>query len=145
MTANPETTLVLKRNFPASRERVFNAWTDPAALKEWFHVGDDWTTSIHEVDLKVGGLYRLGMQSPDNDLPYIVRGTYLEIERPEKLVHTWSWEGEDSVETLVTVLFHDRGDFTEVELKHEKFPNSEERDKHNQGWLGCLEQFAKAV
>ncbi|MCH8957418.1 SRPBCC domain-containing protein [candidate division KSB1 bacterium] len=67
MANGSETTLNLKRIFNAPREKVFRAWTDPNALKEWFHGMDDWTTPVHEIDLQVGGKYRLGMQPPDGD------------------------------------------------------------------------------
>jgi len=133
-----ETTLHLKRTFAASRDLVFKAWTDPDELQKWFHVASTWKTPIAEVDLRVGGKYRLGMQNPEEKDPTIVSGIYKEIEEPEKLVYTWAWEGADSFETLVTVKFHDRDGSTEVELIHERFRNVEERDLHEQGWKGCL-------
>lgn len=142
MSDRSGTTLSLKRIFAAPREKVFHAWTDANALKKWFHVGEDWTTPLCEIDLRVGGTYRIGMQPPDSDSPYVVQGTFREVKPPEKLVFTWSWEGEDPYETLVTVFFRDVGGKTEVELRHERFPNSEERDKHSEGWAGCLEQFS---
>ncbi len=145
MANGSETTLNLKRTFNAPREKVFQAWTDPNALKEWFHGMDDWTTPVHEIDLQVGGKYRLGMQPPDGDTPYVAYGTYREVQPPEKLVYTWSWEGQDPMETLVTVEFREVGDSTEVELTHERFPNAEERDKHNEGWVGCLDQLSKLL
>ena len=145
MANGRETTLNLKRTFGAPREKVFQAWTDPNVLKQWFHGMDDQTTPIHEIDLKVGGEYRLGMQPPDGDTPYVAYGTYQEVQPPEKLVYTWSWEGQDPLNTLVTVEFRDVGDATEVELTHERFPNAEERDKHNEGWGGCLDQLGKLL
>ncbi|MCH8874602.1 SRPBCC domain-containing protein [candidate division KSB1 bacterium] len=81
MANGSETTLNLKRTFNAPREKVFRAWTDPTALKEWFHGMDDWTTPVHEIDLQVGGKYRLGMQPPDGDTPYVAYGTYREVQR----------------------------------------------------------------
>ena len=48
-------------------------------------------------------------------------------------------------ETLVTVLFHDAGDKTEVVLTHEFFADAHMRDEHNQDWNGCLENLAKLV
>ena len=145
MANGSETTLNLKRTFGAPRAKVFQAWTDPNVLKQWFRGMDDWTTPIHEIDLKVGGKYRLGMQPPDGDTPYVAYGTYREIQPPEKLVYTWSWEGQDPMETLVTVEFRAVGDSTEVELTHERFPNAAERDKHNEGWVGCLDQLSKLL
>ncbi|MFQ5651480.1 MAG: SRPBCC domain-containing protein, partial [bacterium] len=133
--------LTVKRTFSAPCDRVYKAWTEPELLSKWFHVGDDWSTPVCEVDLRVGGRYRFGMQSPDSDALYAVHGVFRQVEHNKKLVFTWQWQGEETSETLVTVLFHDRGTATEVELIHQRFPNAEERDKHQQGWQGCLQQL----
>ncbi|MFQ6115665.1 MAG: SRPBCC domain-containing protein [bacterium] len=135
----------LKRTFAARREKVFKAWTEPIELKKWWGVADDWSTPITEVDLRVGGKYRLGMQPPEKDAPYIVGGTYREVQPPERLVYTWCWEGGEMEETLVTVLFHDSGDSTEVELGHEYLPDEKTRDDHKDGWEGCLSRLAKIL
>jgi len=47
----------------------------------------------------------------------------------------------DGGETLVTVEFRDQRGETEVILTHERFRNAEERDRHQQGWSGCLERL----
>ena len=140
---DPTTILELRRIIPASRERVFRAWTDPAQLKRWFAVADDFTTPIADVDLRVGGRYRLGMQPPGNDPVLIVGGVYREILPPERLVFTWRWESSDKnePETLVTVNFVERGDMTEVVLQHELFASEALRDKHAEGWAGCLDHL----
>lgn len=101
-----ETVLVLSRTFAAPRERVFRAWTDPAILKKWWAAGPGFTPTVAEVDLRVGGRYRLGMRAPDQGADYIVAGTYREVQRPARLVYTWAWEGTAGPETLVTVEFH---------------------------------------
>ena len=129
--------------FSAPREKVFQAWTDPKLLEKWWAMADDWTTPIAEVDLKVGGKYRLGMKPPDKDEPHIVVGSYREVSPPEKLVYTWAWEGEDQEETLVTVEFKDLGDSTEVILTHENFAEEARKDQHDQGWVGCLNLLEK--
>lgn len=140
-----DTTYRVKRTFTAPVQKVYDAWTNPRILKEWFRVGNDWTTPVCEVDLRVGGKYRLGMQSPDKDFPFVVQGTYKEIQPPQKLSFTWAWEGQEEDETLVTVYFRAMGDSTELELIHEQFPNKEEQEKHGQGWMGCLEQLQRAL
>lgn len=135
-------TLQVTRTFQATRERVFRAWTEPEQLKGWFRPDPSYTTPIVEVDLRVGGRYRLGMQQAGTE-PHIVGGEFREIQAPERLVFTWRWEGDDSdPESLVTLDFHDRGAATEVVLSHENFVNEEVRDKHQQGWDGCLAQLA---
>ena len=159
--AGTETSLTIKRTLDAPRDLVFRAWTEPDRLSQWWGAGPDFSTPIAEVDLRVGGKYRLGMKAPDQEEPYIVGGTYREVRPPERLVYTWAWEqhasgsasgtaGEGapdlgSGETLVTVEFHDVGGKTELVLTHGFFPDRNMRDEHNQGWEGVLTQLARLV
>jgi uncharacterized protein YndB with AHSA1/START domain len=147
------TTLHIKRVFNAPRAQVFKAWTDPKELKRWFASADDYATPLVEVNLRVGGTYRIQMKAPDGTT-HTARGTFLEVIVPEKLAYTWAWEEEESCmgpgperqkETLVTVEFHDRGDRTEVTLTHECFPDAAAKDKHREGWIGCLNRLALIV
>jgi len=62
---------------------------------------------------------------------------------PEKLVYTWAWEDGSVTGTMVTVEFRDLGNETEVVLTHERFTDTEWRDKHNAGWNGCLVRLEK--
>lgn len=141
---DPDTSLTIRRTYPASRERVFRAWTDPAALRQWScPVG--MTVTDAQVDLRVGGAYRVAMQPPDESEPSVAYGTYREVEPPARLVYTWQWEGGEMGETLVTVEFLDLGGETEVVLTHELFPAPDVRDLHNEGWVACLEHLAQAL
>jgi uncharacterized protein YndB with AHSA1/START domain len=142
---NSETTVRLKRTFAASRERVFRAWTEPAMLKKWLGPAGG-STPVAQIDLRVGGKYRLGMQFPEEDIFY-VSGTYREIQPPEKLVFTWRWEKPDMDcgETLVTIEFYAQGDSTEVTLTHENFPNQAVSEQHNQGWRDIFDKLTKVL
>ena len=156
-----ETALRITRKLAAPRELVFKAWTEPEFLLKWWAAHPDFTTPIAEVDLRVGGKYRLGMLPPGQDQPHVIGGIYREVSPPEKLVYTWVWEpqipetqirsgsGPEGLvapgETLVTVEFHDVNGQTEVVLTHQFFADQEMRDKHSQGWNGCLEQLATLV
>jgi uncharacterized protein YndB with AHSA1/START domain len=139
--------LQIRRTFAAPRERVFRAWTEPDELRKWWGAGEGFSAPIAEVDLRVGGKYRLGMKPPDSDDLYICTGAYREVSPPEKLVYTWAWEGmsTDAEETLVTVEFHDLGGSTEIVVTHELFPDEKARDEHAQGWSGCLDMLVKAL
>ena len=136
--------LELTRTFAAPRAKVFEAWTDPEILKQW-HAPGDYTVPIAEADLRVGGRYRIRMQAPNKDINHTVGGEYKEIVPNEKLVYTWQWEDDvdDVGETLVTVEFRDNGEGTDIVLTHERFPTAEDRDKHNQGWCGSLDNLPK--
>jgi uncharacterized protein YndB with AHSA1/START domain len=130
--------LRLRHTFAAPRERVFRAFTDPEELKQWFGPTDGHAIPVAEVDLRVGGRYRIDLLGPSGSL-YRIVGEYREVRPPERLVYTWRWEiGEDVGETLVTVEFRERGAATEVALTHEAFPTAHARDGHEGGWMGCL-------
>ena len=87
-----ETTLSIGKTINAPRELVFKAWTEPESLSRWSGAGPGSTTTIAEVDLRLGGTYRLGMVVPNHDKPFILGGTYKEIVSGDKLVYTWEWE-----------------------------------------------------
>jgi uncharacterized protein YndB with AHSA1/START domain len=143
---HPDTTVYLKRNFAAPMENVFRAWTEPEQVKKWFGPAGSSTPSA-EIELRVGGKYRFGLQFPGEDIFY-VSGTYREIDPPSKLVFTWRWDKPDMDfgETLVTIEFHERrGYTTEVVLTHERFPTPEIREQHNQGWNSILDKLAGAI
>jgi len=147
LTFDSPTMLSVRRLYHASRERVFRAWTDPEQLKKWFAVSEGFTTPIADVDLRVGGRYRLGMQPPGDDGVLIVGGVYQQISPPEKLVFTWRWESPnaDEPETLVTVEFNEQGNDTEVILTHELFTDIPQRDKHGEGWIGCMNNLERLL
>jgi len=135
-------TLQVKRTFRAPRAQVFRAWTDRAELARWFAPSKEYSTIVPELELRVGGRYRVEMHHKGGNV-HSVFGTYQEIKPPEKIVFTWRWDGDTSHEdSIVTIEFRDLGSSTEVTLTHERLPNTEERDKHAQGWNGCMDQLA---
>jgi uncharacterized protein YndB with AHSA1/START domain len=132
----------LKRTFQAPREKVFSAWTDARQLARWFAPSPEYSTVVPELDLRVGGKYRIEIHHQGGNVHKLM-GTYREIAPPEKVVFTWRWEdGPGANESLVTILFRDLGPSTEILLTHELLPSAEERGKHEHGWNGCLDQLA---
>jgi uncharacterized protein YndB with AHSA1/START domain len=135
--------LQVKRTFQASRERAFRAWTDAKELARWFAPPSDYSTVVPELDLRVGGNYRIEMHHKGGNV-HRINGTYREIKPPEKIVFTWRWEeGPAAHDSLVTVEFRDLGSSTEIQLTHEQLPSAEERGKHEHGWNLCLDHLAK--
>jgi uncharacterized protein YndB with AHSA1/START domain len=142
--ASPQIVLQLRRTFAAPRERVFRAWTDPKELALWFAPSPDFTITVPALDLRVGGTCRVEMHHKGGSV-HRLSSIYREINPPKKLAFTWRWEpeGATSVETLVTVEFHDFGESTEIVLVHERFASQEEKVKHDHGWVGCFDQLGK--
>ena len=135
-------TLEIRRVIPAARERVFDAWTQAKELDRWSAPSP--MTARAEVDLRVGGRYRIVMSGPDG-VDRSVGGVYRVVERPSKLVYTWKWEESPMGDSIVTVEFHERGKETEVILRHEGLANADSRARHEHGWNGCLDNLAELM
>lgn len=139
-----DNTLTIKRSFPASAERLYAMWTDGELLKQWFCPGDDMTVPVAEADAREGGSYRIVMQNSDGDT-YSPSGVYEQVVPNEKLVFSWKWADSEII-TRVTLEFRAlSADETELTLIHDRFPDSDIRDLHNEGWEGCLSRLMKAL
>jgi uncharacterized protein YndB with AHSA1/START domain len=145
LTATP-VKLEIRRVFKASPETIFNLWTTADGLKKWHRPGDDYQTTVAEVDLRLGGKYRICMRNPEGGT-HCIGGVYTEIAAPSKLAFTWIWEDNamGAGETLVTVELHDRNGSTEVVLTHDRFVSEEAAGRHRQGWTGCLDQLERHI
>ena len=135
--------LVIRRTINASVARVFEAWTEPEQLRRWWGPRPV-TCSAAEVDLRVGGEYRIGNLLPDGTVLWIA-GRFEVVDPPERLVYTWEIErkGKPTPErSRVTVRFEPRDDKTEVIVVHERIDTEETRVDHEQGWNGCLDGLA---
>ena len=138
--ASPTLALSVRRVLRAAPERVFRAWTQAEELKRWFAPGPDFSIPISEVDLRVGGRYRLGMQGPAPAPLSVATGVYEEITPPSRLVFTWRWENAapEALTTRVTVEFRPHADGTQLIITHEGFTEPSDRDQHAAGWEGCV-------
>jgi uncharacterized protein YndB with AHSA1/START domain len=139
----------LERTFAASPEEVFEAWTNPAVLERWWGARPRWSSPGCEVDLRVGGRYRLQMRDGESDQIRAIGGEYREVVRPSRLLYTWCWEGEDGPYagevSLVSVEFRAEGAGTTVVLEHSGLGSEESRSAHGAGWRGSLESLAQTI
>jgi len=135
MSSNTATALTITRTFDVPVQQLFDAWTDPAQVMQWMGPGEVKCVDV-QVDLKVGGAYRIHMRSDEGD--HVAIGEYLELSPPDHLKFTWSWESGAVVDTIVTLDFRPEGKGSELTLTHDNFVGQEAMEKHTQGWNGCL-------
>jgi uncharacterized protein YndB with AHSA1/START domain len=121
--------IVISREFDAPRRRVFEAWTNPEHVKQWYGCGDSHLVSC-EIDLRVGGEYRYVLLGPDGG-EHTMTGKYLEIVRPDRLVYTERYVSEqfESDEAFVTVTFAERDGRTKL-ISTVLHKTAENRDMH---------------
>jgi len=134
-------TLIVRKTIRATAERLFAAWTTAEQLRQWW--GPQGVKCIDaEVNLRKGGRYRIGNHFPDGKILWI-SGEFEVIEAPRKLVYTWRIEPDTTSVERVTVQFEAQGENTEVIVTHERIANEGLRERHQQGWVGCLEGLAR--
>ncbi len=126
------TSLVLRRSFNASRQRVFRAWITPAALEYWLRPSGK-SVTVRSLDAQVGGSFCFEIEGGTS-----IVGTYLDIVPPEKLVFTWSGQATHGQETVVTLDFLDQGEVTEVVLTHEGL-SAPDLTRVSSGWPSLLD------
>ncbi len=133
-------TLIVRKTIRADTGRVFDAWTKPASLKKWWGPGAIRCTGA-EIDLRVGGSYRIANEYPDGKVVWI-GGVFEVVEPPRRLVYTWRLEAHSPATELVTVRFEARGPDTEVIILHQRIGDKTLRDGHEEGWTACLDGLA---
>jgi len=120
----------------ASPETVWEFLVDPEKLMRWKGINAD-------LETQPGGIFRCEV------IPgHIARGEYVEIDKPNKLVFTWGWDGSEDVppgsSTIVIELASD-GDGTSLRFVHQDLPNAEAIASHAHGWDHYLPRLETAA
>ena len=134
----------IERTFAASAEEVFDAWTSPDVMRRWFHCDSAWDTPVAEVDLQVGGKIRVVMRRPDGT-EVEAHGIFTLIDRPHRLVMTWTFDDDPSNEQLLELSFIESKGATTVLLVNSRISTDERRDEQANGWQGCLDELDRLL
>ncbi len=134
MTQQDPDVLEVSINVQAKPETVFGYFTDPTRYVQW--MGSD--ARIVSIP---GGEYRVHMRDGVE-----TAGTFLEIDKPNRIVFTWGWTSDQAVSpgsTRVEVtLSSDGGSGTDVVLRHYGLPSAEQIEHHRAGWKLYLGRLA---
>jgi uncharacterized protein YndB with AHSA1/START domain len=108
--------MVITRLLDAPRELVFDVWTDPNHIDQWWGPrGFRNTTS--EMSARPGGMWRYVMHGPDGT-DYDNRIVYREIVRPERLVYDHGSDVDNDPDMFhVTVTFEEQGGKTKLTMR----------------------------
>jgi uncharacterized protein YndB with AHSA1/START domain len=134
-----EFALTVRREIAASAEELFDAWLDAESLSQWLRPsGIDETRAENEP--REGGTFRIVMV---RDEELVHTGMYRVIDRPRRLVFTWSSPATEHRDSVVTVTFEPSGEATVVEINQVGLPSEESRVSHNGGWTDALRELAR--
>jgi uncharacterized protein YndB with AHSA1/START domain len=113
-----EGTVEIVRTFDAPRALVWQAWTDPKMMAQWFGPRG-FTSTVPELDARAGGALRIVMHGPDgNDYP--MKGVFIEVTPPERLVFSniaLDHDGNHLLEGETTVILAEHDGKTTMTLK----------------------------
>jgi uncharacterized protein YndB with AHSA1/START domain len=87
LTVPPELEITTVRTIDIARETLFNAWTNPDLLQQWWGPAG-FTNTFHEFELKPGGRWRFTMHGRDGKGNYPNECTFLKIDKP----HLIAWD-----------------------------------------------------
>ncbi len=156
---NPQE-FVISRVFDAPRDLVWKVFTDPEHMKQWWGP-KGFKVFASKMDLRVGGSYHYGMQSPDGNAIWGMF-RYREIVAPERMVFVNSFSDEKGgvtrhpmapswpLEMLSIFSFEDVGGKTKFTIKWSPLNATEEEratfaaghGSMTQGWTGTMDQLA---
>ncbi len=116
--------IVVTRLFDAPRELIWNAWTDPKQIVQWWGPRG-FTTTIHEMDVRPGGVWKQTMHGPDGT-DYPGQSVFIEVMKPERIVYSMRGgrKGDPAHQFEATWTFEAQGDRTRLTLRM-LFPSAE--------------------
>ena len=136
------------RRFSASAERVFDAWLDPGKVMQWMSVthrhGISGQMVRAEIDARVGGAFSFVDLRDGEEVDHV--GEYLEIDRPRRLVFTWSIPklSPDADRVIVEIEPLESG--CELTLTCEMHPNwAEYAPQTEKGWTMLVDAIAEVL
>ena len=141
MESPPTARIRVSRHLSATPARVFDAWLDPAVTSRWLFATPDGQIVRCEVDPRPGGAFVITDRRGGDEVEHV--GSYVEVDRPRRLVFTFGVPKYPSDVTRVVLTFAETAGGCDVLLEHDGVPQ-EWRDQTEQGWrdlLGALDRL----
>jgi uncharacterized protein YndB with AHSA1/START domain len=149
---NPNLDLTLTRVIRAPRQAVWEAWTDPAKLEQWW-IPSPARCQVVELDLRPGGAFVTLYSEDGASFGPHVSGSFLDVLEGERLVFTdtllGGWRPSEAPFMTAVITLRDHPEGTEYHA-HVMHKSQADRDNHEQmgfydGWGTVADQLAALV
>ncbi len=138
-------TVTLHRVVKAPPARVYKAFTDAAAMSKWLSPRG-FTCTVHSLDAKVGGTFRMSFTNLDNGQSHSFGGTYLEMVPHTKLRYNDRFDDPNLPgEIMVTVLIKENLCGSELNITQDNIPEVIPLEMCYLGWQDSLNQLIDLV
>ena len=138
-------TIKLHRVFKTTPEKVYKAFLDPAAMCKWLPP-NGFTGTVHEIDARVGGSYKMSFANFGSGSSHSFGGEYLELVPGEKIVHTDKFDDANLPgEMTTTITFKKVMMGTDVNIVQEGVPGAIPPEACYLGWQESLNLLALLV
>jgi uncharacterized protein YndB with AHSA1/START domain len=135
--------LRVERLIDATPEEVFDAYTDPEAMRVWFTILNEGMIVENEIDLRVGGTWVSAWGFSPEEM-FRETQTFEVVDRPHRLVSKSSGSSPDghSIDSHVEIIFEDEGGKTLMKVIHSGLPDEANRDFFaDVAWQGFFERL----
>jgi uncharacterized protein YndB with AHSA1/START domain len=141
----PGNTVRLHRVLRAPAERVYRAFLDPAALAKWLPP-NGFTCTVHHLDARVGGTYRMTFNNLTTGHGHSFGGTYLELVPNDRIRHDDTFEDASLPGTMTTTItFRPVSVGTDLQVVQEGIPDAIPVEQCHLGWQQSLVLLGKLV
>ena len=128
------TKITVEKNINASRQVVWNTYTNPEDIVHWNAASDDWHTTNARVDLRVGGAFSSRMEAKDGSFGFDFAGTYTKLIPHQCLEYTFG-------DRVAQVSFTDTPSGTNVKIVFDA-ESTHSIEQQQSGWQAILNHFA---
>jgi uncharacterized protein YndB with AHSA1/START domain len=144
MSPNSNLSLQVTHEFSASPERVYDAWLDPSKAPKFLFATSSGQMVRVEIDARVGGRFNFTDRRDGQDVEHV--GTYLELDRPRRIVFTFGVPSFSPHEDRIVVEIAPKGVGCVVTLTAELRPEfAHMLDRSRKGWDTILGNLDKAL
>ena len=130
--------ITVSTTIEASIENVWDAWTNPSHITQWYHASDDWHAPYADNNVCVDGTFKTTMAAKDGSFSFDLEGVYTKVELHKYIAYTLP-DGRN-----VEITFkNENGSVNIIESFDPESQNSHELQQ--QGWQMILNNFKKHV
>lgn len=128
LTLPSDREILITRDFRAPKRLLFEAWSRPEYVAQWYGCGAMEMTSC-QIDFRVGGTWRWALRDTGGRPDHVFSGEYRAIDRPDRLVFVERYEPIPGSDHLCTVTLDEQGGVTRMRMLL-SYDSVEQRDGH---------------